>query len=127
VHNPRYTCDQYALICGLLHQAICVRMEEPSFDEDDLGFTGDVERAFAMAIVDGVLGMESDLRCIDCDMHLPEAYDVLDEVWAAAGLEPDAGWLCLACLAARLGRALVPEDFSDAAFNTPYREAATTR
>ena len=38
---------------------------------------------------------------------------VHDEVWAAAGLRHDDGWVCLRCLSNRLGRKLVLEDFTD--------------
>lgn len=42
-------------------------------------------------------------------------YVVKDEVWEAAGMPPDphGGFLCLACLSARLGRKLRRRDFTD--------------
>ena len=53
-----YTTEQHGLICNLLHQAICEQRPEPDFDPEELGFTGDVERAFALAILEDVLGMK---------------------------------------------------------------------
>ena len=52
-------------------------------------------------------------RCVDCgkDTH-GEYYMVADEVWAASGLAPDGGMLCLADLERRLGRLLTRHDFT---------------
>jgi len=40
-----------------------------------------------------------------------EIYMVHDSLWAAAGMEPLGGHLCIACLEARLGRQLCWNDF----------------
>ena len=49
-----------------------------------------------------------------------EVYTVRDRVWAAAGMEPYGGCLCIGCLEKRLGRALKPKDFQRGdAFNNP--------
>lgn len=40
-----------------------------------------------------------------------EVYTVRDRVWAAAGMEPYGGCLCVGCLEKRLGRLLKPKDF----------------
>jgi hypothetical protein len=106
-----YTEDQFGLICNLLHQAICEQRPEPDFDPEELGLTGDVERAFARAILEDVLGMRWGLKCPDCQGYDPELYMVHDAVWAEAGLEPDGGWVHLSCLSRRLGRPLTREDF----------------
>lgn len=62
--------------------------------------------------------------CADCGVEtLPldesraEWYHVNDDVWAATGLGPDDGCLCVGCIEARLGRRLAPADFSDAPLN----------
>jgi hypothetical protein len=44
---------------------------------------------------------------------------VHDHVWAAAGMKPYGGYLCLACLARRLGRSLTWRDFPDYEVNHP--------
>ena len=44
-----------------------------------------------------------------------EWYLVRDELWAEAG--NPSGFLCVGCLERRLGRALRPDDFSDAPVN----------
>lgn len=51
--------------------------------------------------------------CVDCHVttHGVNYYMVIDEIWAATGLEPDGGMLCLECLSRRLGRELHHEDF----------------
>jgi hypothetical protein len=98
-----YTTEQHGLICNLLHQAICEQRPEPDFDPEALGFTGPAERAFALAILEDVLGMRWDLTCPDCQGYDPEDYIVTAEVWAAAGLEPDSGWFHLACLSCLSG------------------------
>ena len=41
-----------------------------------------------------------------------EYYSVGDDVWAASGLAPHGGMLCLACLERRIGRPLTGEDFT---------------
>jgi hypothetical protein len=47
-----------------------------------------------------------------------EVYIVRNHVWAAAGMEPYGGCLCIGCLEKRLGRRLKPNDFQrDHAFN----------
>jgi len=45
-------------------------------------------------------------RCIDCDKDTMggEYYGVSDELWAAAGVAPNGGMLCLECLERRVGR-----------------------
>jgi hypothetical protein len=49
-----------------------------------------------------------------------EVYTVRERVWAAAGMEPQGGCLCIGCLEKRLGRPLKPKDFQrDHAFNHP--------
>jgi hypothetical protein len=53
-------------------------------------------------------------RCVDCGEEKDgEYYTVAEEVWAASGLAPNGGMLCLACLERRIGRQLVPEDFRE--------------
>jgi hypothetical protein len=48
-----------------------------------------------------------------------EVYMVRNEVWAAAGMEPYGGCLCIGCLEKRLGRRLKPKEFDrDHPFNT---------
>jgi hypothetical protein len=42
---------------------------------------------------------------------LCEVYTVRSSVWAAAGMEPYGGCLCIGCLEKRLGRKLTPKDF----------------
>lgn len=110
--KKKYTVEQYSLVCDLLHQAICERQQEPFVRPDDMMMTGEVERAFATAILEDVLGMASDLECIDCGKE-PELYMVKNEVWASAGLQEFDGWVCLTCLSRRLDRPLAPSDFID--------------
>ena len=40
-----------------------------------------------------------------------EVYTVRSSVWAAAGMKPYGGCLCIGCLEKRLGRKLTPKDF----------------
>jgi hypothetical protein len=54
--------------------------------------------------------------CRDCGLQVTATgnwYMVHDEVWAATGLGPENGMLCLADLRRRLGRPLRLEDFRD--------------
>lgn len=52
--------------------------------------------------------------CVDCleDTLGGEYYMVRNEVWAASGLGPNDGMLCLNCLTQRIGRTLRSEDFT---------------
>jgi hypothetical protein len=53
--------------------------------------------------------------CIDCGKctHCGgEYYMVRDELWSAAGVEPNGGMLCLHDLERRIGRALTTDDFT---------------
>jgi hypothetical protein len=63
---------------------------------------------------DGDPAISLRFRCVDCgkDTHGGEYYMVADEVWAASGLAPDGGMLCLVDLERRLGRLLTPHDFT---------------
>jgi hypothetical protein len=50
--------------------------------------------------------------CIDCGGDFDEFdYVVEDAVWAAGGLAPTGGLLCIGCLERRLGRRLTRDDF----------------
>ena len=54
-------------------------------------------------------------RCLDCGVDVTKSGDycmVHDAVWAATGLGPNDGTLCLDHMAARLGRQLRLEDFT---------------
>jgi hypothetical protein len=54
--------------------------------------------------------------CVDCGKdtggETGEYYMVYDQVWAASGLGPNDGMLCLACLENRIGRPLTMGDFT---------------
>jgi hypothetical protein len=50
--------------------------------------------------------------CRDCDSADPEVYWLRNDLWLRA-VPTRRGNLCLACLARRLGRPLVAEDFVD--------------
>ena len=53
--------------------------------------------------------------CLDCgaDTHESgEYYMVSDDVWAASGLAPNDGMLCLTCLERRIKRPLTRKDFT---------------
>lgn len=58
--------------------------------------------------------------CRDCSARvreIGERYVVHDKVWP---IEPDGGVLCVGCIEARIGRRLLPEDFTDCAGNRGY-------
>jgi hypothetical protein len=42
-----------------------------------------------------------------------EVYTVKQEIWAASGIDPNGGCLCIGCLEKRIGRRLEPSDFLD--------------
>jgi len=52
--------------------------------------------------------------CVGCSKNTSggEYYMVRDEVWAASGLDPNDGMLCLACLERRIRRPLTDDDFA---------------
>jgi hypothetical protein len=58
--------------------------------------------------------IDTRFRCVDCgkDTGGGEYYMVGDDVWAASGLAPNGGMLCLACLERRIGRPLTGQDFT---------------
>jgi hypothetical protein len=63
-------------------------------------------------------------RCVDCGYCTlcgGEYYMVADQLWAASGMKPDGGMLCLACLKRRIGRELGIGDFFRA--KVPTRDA----
>ena len=72
-----------------------------------------------------------DVFCRDCFVVLlPDTppgledwqqYMVHDDVWAAAGMRPNGGWLCVPCLQTRLGRPLSGDDLTAAPINDPDR------
>src|SRR5262249_51890611 len=55
--------------------------------------------------------------CIDCGGDYDEfGYMITDAVWAASGLVPNGGLLCIGCIERRLGRRLTRADFKLTAF-----------
>jgi hypothetical protein len=57
--------------------------------------------------------IDTRFRCVDCGEDKPgEYYGVLEDVWAASGLGPNDGMLCLACLERRIGHLLTEADFA---------------
>ena len=60
--------------------------------------------------------IDTRFRCVDCGKdtggETGEYYTVANDVWAASGLAPNGGMLCLACLERRIGRLLTVEDFT---------------
>jgi hypothetical protein len=59
----------------------------------------------------------SDVHCVDCGvdtLDVGEFYMVRADVWP---LDPLGGMLCVGCLERRIGRRLVPADFTDCPLN----------
>ncbi|MBB4934580.1 hypothetical protein F4561_005400 [Lipingzhangella halophila] len=71
--------------------------------------------------------------CSDCEVEtLPtthpnraEWYQVTDDVWLSAVPSKEGYILCVGCLEARLGRQLVPGDFTAAPINNPAERDGT--
>ena len=63
--------------------------------------------------------------CADCGVDVcpvdgddrAEFFMVYDDVWAAAGITPDGGYLCVGCIETRLGRHLDTDDFTNVPMN----------
>ncbi len=83
-------------------------------------------------------------NCADCGAgthSIDEWYMVRDEVWEQAwvgrrkswqvhpvyGVVPGQEILCIGCLEKRIGRALVPSDFTDAPVNDPLEHEHSER
>jgi len=67
--------------------------------------------------------------CEDCKQntsHMKEHYFVRTELWTLVH-PSEAGMLCIGCFELRLGRVLVPSDFTDAHINDPKRYAMSDR
>jgi len=65
--------------------------------------------------------------CLDCNRdvaHIGEHYFLKDEIWFLIH-NSQKGMLCIGCAEARLGRILVPEDFTDAYVNRPIHVGQT--
>lgn len=66
-------------------------------------------------IIDHEPEIDTQFRCVDCGKdtggEVGEYYTVADDVWAASGIAPHGGMLCLACLERRIGRPLIEDDF----------------
>lgn len=62
--------------------------------------------------------------CHDCGIDVGElgefVYTVTDDVWAATGLGPHDGLLCIGCLEARLGRRVGGDDFNRGVWLGPH-------
>lgn len=62
--------------------------------------------------------------CVECGIdtdQIGEYFSLKDEVWKAAEHAETDHMLCIGCLEARIGRKLVPADFTDAPINSPGR------
>ena len=56
--------------------------------------------------------VDTTFRCVDCGEDKDgEYYTVADDIWAASGLAPNGGMLCLACSERRIRRPLTMADF----------------
>lgn len=67
-------------------------------------------------------------NCVDCkDNTKYEHYFVNSNVWFKLARMPEAGMLCIACLEARIGRELKPDDFTDCHINNWKRNQMTSR
>lgn len=66
--------------------------------------------------------------CVDCyrNTHL-EHYYVKNNVWYREAQMSEIGMLCIACLEIRIGRRLVPNDFTNTHINNPQWNAITMR
>jgi hypothetical protein len=74
----------------------------------------EVERAYKA----GVLRRDGEMQPFNlCFDEYTEVYSVHSSIWAAAGMSPNGGCLCIGCLEQRLGRQLHPGDFDDDPFN----------
>lgn len=66
--------------------------------------------------------------CLDCGENTKlEHYFVRNEVWFGEAHMTEVGMLCVSCLEARIGRQLVPEDFTDAHINDPRTHPMSMR
>jgi hypothetical protein len=73
--------------------------------------------------------------CVDCGVDvscvggIAEYYLVHDHVWAACGLKPKGGELCIGCLERRLGRQLTRSDFVNSHIHAPghFEQSARLR
>jgi hypothetical protein len=66
-------------------------------------------------------------KCLDCLVdtgRLGEHFFLKNEVWFKVHTS-DKGMICIGCIEARLGRKLVPEDFTDAYVNRPVHVGQT--
>lgn len=60
--------------------------------------------------------------CVDCGSDFDEYdYAVDNAVWAASGLAPEGGLLCIGCLERRLGRRLTCDDFASHSVRTSWQ------
>jgi hypothetical protein len=101
VYGQKDDDDQY-------WNALCFGFPPPWSEHDSITYDPEIDRRF---------------HCVDCGRctsSIGEYYMVYDEIWAASGLEPNDGMLCLRCLERRIGRELSLDDFTAI---MPRREA----
>lgn len=66
--------------------------------------------------------------CVDCSEHTSyEHYFVHNSVWMGEAGMGETGMLCIGCLEKRIGRILVPGDFSGAHINDPRTHPMSDR
>jgi hypothetical protein len=65
--------------------------------------------------------------CVDCKYNTchDEYYMVTNEIWREAKMIK--GMLCISCLEKRLGRELIPEDFTECLVNDFGKHTGSTR
>jgi hypothetical protein len=91
-----------------------------------LSLPGFQQRAECEAAARAVLRYQR-IHCRDCGvdvLKIGDWYSVRAEVWAATGLAPEGGVLCLADLRRRLGRPLHLDDFPE---DIPINHAGYSR
>jgi hypothetical protein len=101
-------------------------------EADDAQYVKEDEERLRTAPLDGSGNYAPMPRCTDCRIDVApcvgatprdgtwEWYMVRSHVWAASGMKPDGGFLCIGCLEERIGRQLGPADFASVPVNTDH-------
>lgn len=103
-----------------LHPDASYRLAISEFDETEIGEGLKADSVLARRLARQSVGDR--FTCVECGVSTEETleyYMVHDHIWEAATRNATDYMLCIGCLEQRIGRVLVPVDFSDVPINYP--------
>ena len=118
--NPQTGTQWTEELILTLHPDASYHLVVSEHDTDLVGRGSEAGAVLALRIARQSDGSRN--TCVECGVDtvkIDEYFNLKDEVWKAAEQNETDHMLCIGCVEARIGRKLVPADFTDAPINFP--------